>query len=200
MTDPRNVTPEDERQQMVQEEAERRHEQADWAQPAWTTSRGVRFPWLGILLVLVGIALLIQAAVPANTVSTGTVLLIAIGVALVAGWVFGGSWFAAVPGLLLLALGAAGLIRELNVYDGPGLTAISLAVAFLVIWIIGLWRDRRSRWPLVAAAVVLALYLAFVAGLLIAGRRTDARALGGFIPDCLVLVRRLVREGFLRRA
>ena len=154
MTDPRNVTPEDERQQMVQEEAERRHEQADWAQPAWTTSRGVRFPWLGILLVLVGIALLIQAAVPANTVSTGTVLLIAIGVALVAGWVFGGSWFAAVPGLLLLALGAAGLIRELNVYDGPGLTAISLAVAFLVIWIIGLWRDRRSRWPLVAAAIL----------------------------------------------
>src|SRR5688572_6414298 len=154
MTDPRNVTPEDERQQMVQEEAERRHEQADWAQPAWTTSRGVRFPWLGILLVLVGIALLIQAAVPANTVSTGTVLLIAIGVALVAGWVFGGSWFAAVPGLLLLALGAAGLIRELNVYDGPGLTAISLAVAFLIIWIIGLWRDRRSRWPLVAAAIL----------------------------------------------
>lgn len=154
MTDPRNVTPEDERQQMVQEEAERRQEQVDWAQPAWTTSRGGRFPWLGILLVLVGIALLVQAAVPAGTISTGTVLLIAIGVALVAGWVFGGSWFAAVPGLLLLALGAAGLIRELNVYDGPGLTAISLAVAFLVIWMIGLWRDRRSRWPLVAAALL----------------------------------------------
>jgi hypothetical protein len=154
MTGPRNVTPEDERQQMVQEEAERRHEQTEWSQPAWTTARGGRFPWLGVLLVLVGIALLIQAAVPPNTVSTGTVLLIAIGIALVAGWVFGGSWFAVVPGLLLLALGAAGLLRELRVYDGPGLTALSLAAAFLVIWIIGLWRDRRSRWPLVAAALL----------------------------------------------
>jgi uncharacterized membrane protein YkvA (DUF1232 family) len=56
------------------------------------------------------------------------------------------------------------------------------------------WTVAVSRWPLVAAAVVLALYLAFVAGLLIAGRRTDARALGGFIPDCLVLVRRLVAD------
>ena len=154
MTDARNVTPEDERQQMAQEEAEQRHERAEWAQPAWTTSRGRSFPWLGILLVLVGVGLLIQAAVPTNTVTTGTVLLLAIGIALVAGWLFGGSWFAAIPGLLLMALGAAGLTRELRIYDGPGLTALSLAVAFLIIWIISLWRDRHSRWPLVAAAIL----------------------------------------------
>lgn len=154
MTDARNVTPEDERLQMAQEEADQRQERAEWAQPAWTTSRGRSFPWLGILLVLIGVGLLIQAAVPTNTVSTGTVLLLAIGVALVAGWVFGGSWFAAIPGLLLVALGAAGLIRELRIYDGPGLTALSLAVAFLTIWVIGLWRDRKTRWPLVAAAIL----------------------------------------------
>src|SRR4051812_13970593 len=98
---------------MAQEQEERRQDQAEWAQPTWTTPRG-RFPWLGILLVLVGVGLLIQAVVPPNTVSTGTVLLLAIGFALVAGWLFGGSWFAAIPGLLLIALGAAGLIRELR--------------------------------------------------------------------------------------
>lgn len=153
MTDPRNVTPEDERQQMAQEEAERRQEQAEWAQPAWTTSRGRRFPWLGILLVLVGVGLLIQAALP-TYVTTGTVLLFALGIALVAGWLFGGSWFGAIPGLLLLALGVARLISELNIYTGPGTTALSLAVAFVLIWLIGLARDRQSRWPLVAAAIL----------------------------------------------
>jgi uncharacterized membrane protein YkvA (DUF1232 family) len=49
-------------------------------------------------------------------------------------------------------------------------------------------------WPLVVAACGLALYVAFVAGLLLAGRRESARALAGFIPDCIVLVRRLLGD------
>jgi hypothetical protein len=153
MSDARNVTPEDERLQMAQDEAEQRHERAEWSQPAWTTSRGRSFPWLGILLVLVGVGLLIQAALP-TYVTTGTVLLFALGIALVAGWLFGGSWFGAIPGLLLLALGVARLISELNIFTGPGITALSLAVAFVLIWAIGLARDRNSRWPLVAAAIL----------------------------------------------
>ena len=151
--DPRNVTPEDERLQMAQEQAERGIDEADWTGETWR-HRGRSFPWLGILLVLVGIALLIQAALPPNTLSAGTVLLLAIGAALVAGWLFGGSWLAAIPGLLLLALGVAAIIRELGIYTGPGITALSLAVAFVLIWMIGLLRDRQSRWPLVAAAIL----------------------------------------------
>lgn len=46
-------------------------------------------------------------------------------------------------------------------------------------------------WFLVGA---VALYLVFVIGLLLAGRRTDARALAGFVPDCLVLFRRLMAD------
>jgi hypothetical protein len=183
MTEPRDVTPEDERMQMAQEETERRQEQSEWAQPAWTTSRGRSFPWLGILLVLVGVALLVQAAVPPNTLSTGTVLLLAIGIALVAGWVFGGSWFAAIPGLLLIALGAAGLIRELHIYDGTGLTALSLAVAFLVIWLIGLWRDRRSRWPLVAAAI-----LGLIGAIQVLGQLRNIPELGVVWPVVIIVV------------
>jgi len=49
-------------------------------------------------------------------------------------------------------------------------------------------------WPLAALVACLGLYAAFVAGLVVAGRRDDARALAGFIPDCLVLVRRLMRD------
>ena len=38
------------------------------------------------------------------------------------------------------------------------------------------------------------LWAVFVLGLYAAGRRTDARALATFIPDCIVLVTRLLRD------
>lgn len=50
------------------------------------------------------------------------------------------------------------------------------------------------QWLLIAAFSTLVLYSAFIAWLLIAGRRQDARALAGFIPDCLVLFRRLLTD------
>lgn len=183
MTDPKNVTPEDERQQMAQEQVEQREDQKDWTGSSWATSRGRNFPWLGILLVLVGVALLIQAALPANTVSAGTVLLFAIGAALIAGWLFGGSWFAAIPGLLLLALGVARLISELKIYDGPGTTALSLAAAFVVIWAIGLARERKSRWPLVAAVV-----LALIGFVQVFGKLSNIPELGVVWPVVIIVV------------
>ena len=50
------------------------------------------------------------------------------------------------------------------------------------------------QWLLVSLAVVLGVYAAFVAWLVILGRRDEARALATFIPDCIVLVTRLARE------
>lgn len=50
------------------------------------------------------------------------------------------------------------------------------------------------QWLLVTAGVALAVYIAFVAWLLLTGRRQDARALAGVIPDCLVLFRRLLAD------
>jgi uncharacterized membrane protein YkvA (DUF1232 family) len=49
-------------------------------------------------------------------------------------------------------------------------------------------------WVLVALGATLALYAAFVGRLVVAGRREEARALASFIPDCVVLVSRLVHE------
>ncbi len=53
-------------------------------------------------------------------------------------------------------------------------------------------------WLIVAVAAV-ALYAAFVVGLLVAGRRGEARALAGFIPDCLVLLKRLLADARVPR-
>lgn len=50
------------------------------------------------------------------------------------------------------------------------------------------------EWLLVVVACVLVVYAAFVVALVIAGRHEAARSLAGFIPDCFVLVRRLVGD------
>jgi uncharacterized membrane protein YkvA (DUF1232 family) len=52
-------------------------------------------------------------------------------------------------------------------------------------------------WGLLMIAV--GLYVVAVAGLIAAGRREDARALAGFIPDCIVLVSRLARDRRISR-
>jgi uncharacterized membrane protein YkvA (DUF1232 family) len=49
-------------------------------------------------------------------------------------------------------------------------------------------------WLLVAAAGLIGLWALFVAVLLVAGRREQARALAGVVPDCLILVGRLLRD------
>ncbi len=49
-------------------------------------------------------------------------------------------------------------------------------------------------WLIVALLATAAVYIAFVVVLLVAGRRSEARALAGFIPDCLVLLKRLLAD------
>lgn len=52
---------------------------------------------------------------------------------------------------------------------------------------------------LIGLAACLALYLGFVGFLLLRGRRADARALAGFVPDCVVLFRRLLGDARVSR-
>src|SRR5882724_79455 len=52
-------------------------------------------------------------------------------------------------------------------------------------------------WGLLLIAI--GFYVVAVAALIAAGRREDARALAGFIPDCLVLVSRLARNPAISR-
>jgi uncharacterized membrane protein YkvA (DUF1232 family) len=51
----------------------------------------------------------------------------------------------------------------------------------------------------VALAAAVVVWAAAVAALVATGRRTDARALAGFVPDCLVLLRRLLADPRLPR-
>jgi uncharacterized membrane protein YkvA (DUF1232 family) len=50
------------------------------------------------------------------------------------------------------------------------------------------------EWLLVGVGVTAIVYLILIAALVVAGRRTHALALARFIPDCLVLLRRLIGD------
>jgi uncharacterized membrane protein YkvA (DUF1232 family) len=49
-------------------------------------------------------------------------------------------------------------------------------------------------WLLAGLGGLLVVWLAFLAWLVVLGRRAEARALATFVPDCLVLVTRLARD------
>jgi uncharacterized membrane protein YkvA (DUF1232 family) len=51
-----------------------------------------------------------------------------------------------------------------------------------------------SQWLIVVAGITVAADAALVLWLLAVGRRQDARAVAGFIPDCLILFRRLIGD------
>jgi uncharacterized membrane protein YkvA (DUF1232 family) len=55
------------------------------------------------------------------------------------------------------------------------------------------------QWLLVLGLGTVGAYAIFVVGLAVAGRSQDARALAGFIPDCLVLFRRLLGDARMPR-
>lgn len=51
-----------------------------------------------------------------------------------------------------------------------------------------------TQWLIDGLALAAAAYACAVLALVAVGRRSDARALAGFIPDCLVLVKRLIGD------
>lgn len=168
MNEPRNVTP-----------GQTPDSTPEWFGWSWSGGGGRNFPWLGVLLVLVGAALLIQYFVP--NVSIGTLILLAIGVAFTAGWLFGRSFFALILGLLVLAVAVARLIDELGIYRGPGTTSVCVAAALLLIWLIGYSRGRRSTWPLWGAAI-----FGLIGGVQVAARLTPVPDLGAIWPALII--------------
>jgi uncharacterized membrane protein YkvA (DUF1232 family) len=59
--------------------------------------------------------------------------------------------------------------------------------------------DNVPFWPWGLLLFIVGLYVVAVAALIAAGRREDARALAGFILDCVVLVSRLARDRRISR-
>lgn len=52
---------------------------------------------------------------------------------------------------------------------------------------------------LIILGAVLGLYLLFILVLVVLGKRSQARAIAGFIPDCILLFKRLVQDPRMSR-
>ena len=55
------------------------------------------------------------------------------------------------------------------------------------------------EWALIALGALILVYAAFVGMLAVVGRRAEARALARFVPDCIVLIRRLLSDARVAR-
>jgi uncharacterized membrane protein YkvA (DUF1232 family) len=53
---------------------------------------------------------------------------------------------------------------------------------------------RAWQWLVLLFGIGVLAYVGLVLALVLAGRRGDARALAGFVPDCVVLFRRLIGD------
>ena len=53
---------------------------------------------------------------------------------------------------------------------------------------------------LITIVVFIVLYAGFVLTLYLLGRKQDARAWAGFIPDCIILFKRLIRDSAVPRS
>ena len=56
-----------------------------------------------------------------------------------------------------------------------------------------------AQWALFLGLAVVVVYGVVVGGLALAGRSSDARAVAGFVPDCIVLFKRMLGDSRMPR-
>lgn len=111
-------------------------------QYSWSSS-GASFPWFAVLLLVLGIALLIEILVP--DLSLGSLFILATGLVFGAAWLYRGIVGATMPALVLTAWGLASVGRDFGVLTGDGWNTLLIGIAFLIGWgLAGLQGTRRG--------------------------------------------------------
>jgi hypothetical protein len=119
------------------------------------------FPWVGAILVLLGIAFLAHAADP--SLDGWGLVTVGLGVALCVAWATGRSRLVLWPGVVLLGYGAARVLLGLAVLAGDGWTTVGIGVGFAVGWLALRTRGPAGSWSLVVAALVVLIGVAQLA-------------------------------------
>jgi hypothetical protein len=151
-------------------------------------------PWIGLVLVALGLLFLADEFLPAIRVASSLVFL-AIGVGLLGLWLVRRRTAALYAGALITALAVPSVLRDLGIVAGGGWTTLSLGVGFLFIALVRYTEHGGWGWQ------------AWVGGILVlvgGASTTEAFARLGW-PVLLVLIglfivlRGNVRPGGTRR-
>lgn len=145
------------------------------------------FPWLGALLVAVGVGLLVAQAEP--RIDEGHAAALIGGLVFWAAFLFwwAGGW-SALLAALLTGWGLAGVLRDLGYLAGSGWTALLIGAGFLAVYLTGLARRGRHAWALWVGLVFVA----------VGGLQVAAREIPGLPPlDAVVVPVLLIAVGVL---
>jgi hypothetical protein len=127
---------------------------------AWTWTSGRSFPWFAVLLVLLGVGLLIELAVP--ELSFGSLLILALGGSFAAAWLVGHVTGATVTALLLIAWALSRMATEVGILSGDGWSSLFVGVAFLIGWGLARFQRARREWALWLGVILGVIGLADV--------------------------------------
>jgi hypothetical protein len=125
---------------------------------------GRRVPILGIVLLLVGLGLLIEMAIP--ELSFLTLVILAGGVGLGYAWLARGVIGATTPALAMLGWGLARLGTEVGLLPGDGWALLFVGLALLASWAIGRTQGSPRDWALWVGGIIALIGLADVSDVL----------------------------------
>lgn len=112
-------------------------------------------PWIGIFLVVFGMILLVEQALPEYS-RLGNAALLAAGLASLVAWVLRRGTIALYAGAFLTALALPGTIEGLQGRDlGPGWGTLFFGLAFLIVAAVRLWRGGGVGWQVLYGGILV---------------------------------------------
>lgn len=112
-------------------------------------------PWIGIFLLIFGLALLVERALP-DYRRLGDVALLAAGLASLIAWILRRGTIALYAGAFLTAIALPGTIEALTGQDlGPGWGTFFFGLAFLFIAAVRSWRGGGFGWQALYGSILV---------------------------------------------
>lgn len=118
--------------------------------------RRPRLPWVGVFILVLGVLLLINQALP-NYFTASNLVVLAAGLAFLILWLIRRGTFALYAGAFLTASAIPGLLQTLNYPPPAGLGTFCYGVAFLFVAIVRATRGGGIGWQAVIGIILIAL-------------------------------------------
>jgi hypothetical protein len=149
----------------------------EWSNVAGPAGSRRTLPWIGIFLVVLGGLLLLRLALPGYA-TAGSLVVLAVGLALLVKWALDRSVLALYGGAVITALGLPDILAAAGLASGPGLGTMLVGIAFLAIAGVRAASGGGVGWQ-----AYLGLLLALVGGAQVA-----IPALGGIVLPALIVI------------